>query len=89
MRAAQPASPLRTATCSPLRWRTTAHCTKGSALVTQDGPGNDWRCYVYWHLPGVNGATGQAVYQLDVSANGRYGRAGYMPGLPTRDLASI
>jgi ABC-2 type transport system permease protein len=52
--------------------RTSAHCTKGSALVAQDGPGNDWRCYVYWHLPGVNGATGQAVYQLDVSANGRY-----------------
>ena len=41
-------------------------------LVAQDGPGNDWRCYVYWHLPGVSGATGQAVYQLDVNANGRY-----------------
>jgi ABC-2 type transport system permease protein len=52
--------------------RTTAACTKGSDLVAQDGPGNDWRCYVYWHLPGVNDATGQAVYQLDVNANGRY-----------------
>jgi ABC-2 type transport system permease protein len=52
--------------------RTTASCTKGSDLVAQDGPGNDWRCYVYWHLPGVNDATGQAVYQLDVNANGRY-----------------
>jgi ABC-2 type transport system permease protein len=52
--------------------RTTAHCTKGSNLVAQEGPGNDWRCYVYWHLPGVNDATGQAIYQLDVNANGRY-----------------
>ena len=52
--------------------RTTASCTKGQGLVSQDGPGNDWRCSVYWHLPGVNNATGQAVYQLDVSANGRY-----------------
>ena len=52
--------------------RTTAACTKGSDLVAQDGPGNDWRCTVTWHLPGVNDAIGQAVYQLDVSANGRY-----------------
>jgi ABC-2 type transport system permease protein len=52
--------------------RTTASCIKGSDLVPQDGPGNDWRCYVYWHLPGVNDATGQAIYQLDVNANGRY-----------------
>jgi len=52
--------------------RTTVSCTKGSDLVAQEGPGNDWRCSVYWHFPGVNNATGQAIYQLDVSANGRY-----------------
>jgi ABC-2 type transport system permease protein len=52
--------------------RVTASCTKGADLVAEEGPGNDWRCYVYWHLPGVNDATGQAVYQLDVNANGRY-----------------
>src|SRR5215472_4909424 len=52
--------------------RTTASCTKGAGLVAQDGPGNDWRCSVYWHLPGVNDATGQAFYQLDVNPNGRY-----------------
>src|SRR5215469_6180690 len=52
--------------------RTTASCTKGADLVSQDGPGNDWRCYVNWHIPGVNDAAAQAVYQLDVSANGRY-----------------
>lgn len=52
--------------------RTRASCTKGAGLVAQAGPGNDWRCYVYWHLPGVNDATGQAIYQLDVNANGRY-----------------
>jgi ABC-2 type transport system permease protein len=52
--------------------RATASCTKGQGLVAQEGPGNDWRCYVNWHLPGVNNATGQAIYQLDVNANGRY-----------------
>jgi ABC-2 type transport system permease protein len=52
--------------------RVTASCTKGSGLVAEEGPGNDWRCYVNWHFPGVNDAAGQAVYQLDVSANGRY-----------------
>jgi ABC-2 type transport system permease protein len=52
--------------------RTTASCTKGAGLVAQVGAGNDWRCYVYWHLPGVKDATGQAIYQLDVSPNGRY-----------------
>jgi ABC-2 type transport system permease protein len=52
--------------------RVSASCTKGSDLVAQDGPGNDWRCYVDWHLPGVHDASAQAVYQLDVSANGRY-----------------
>jgi len=52
--------------------RVTASCTKGSGLVADVGPGNDWRCVVTWHLPGVNDAVGQAVYQLDVNANGRY-----------------
>jgi ABC-2 type transport system permease protein len=52
--------------------RVTASCTKGSGLVADEGPGNDWRCSVSWHLPGVNDAVGQAVYQLDVNANGRY-----------------
>ena len=52
--------------------RATASCTKGSGLVAPDGPGNDWRCYVYWHLPGVSNAIGQAIYQLDINANGRY-----------------
>jgi ABC-2 type transport system permease protein len=52
--------------------RVTASCTKGSGLVADVGPGNDWRCTVSWHLPGVNDAVGQAVYQLDVNANGRY-----------------
>jgi ABC-2 type transport system permease protein len=50
----------------------TASCTKGGGLSVPEGPGNDWRCYVYWHLPGVKDATGQAVYQLDVNPNGRY-----------------
>jgi ABC-2 type transport system permease protein len=49
----------------------TASCTKGDGMVAPEGPGNDWRCYVYWHLPGVN-ATGNAIYQLDVNPNGRY-----------------
>ena len=51
--------------------RVTTTCNKGGGMIAPDGPGNDWRCYVYWHLPGV-GATGTAIYQLDVNPNGRY-----------------
>ncbi|MEU5661536.1 ABC transporter permease [Streptomyces longwoodensis] len=49
----------------------TAACTKGDGRQAQEGPGNDWRCVVSWHLPGVR-LTGQAVYQLDVASDGRY-----------------
>lgn len=49
----------------------TASCVKGDDLVEQEGAGNDWRCVVSWRLPGVE-ATGQAVYQLDVTPDGRY-----------------
>jgi ABC-2 type transport system permease protein len=51
--------------------QTSALCVKAEGLSAQQGPGNDWRCTVTWHLPGV-ALTGQAVYQLDVTANGRY-----------------
>ncbi|HEV3173625.1 MAG TPA: ABC transporter permease [Actinocrinis sp.] len=51
--------------------QTTAACIKGDGLVANEGPGNDWRCTVTWHIPGVT-ITGQAIYQLDVNANGRY-----------------
>lgn len=49
----------------------TATCDKGGSLVADEGPGNDWRCVVSWHLPGST-ATGSAIYQLDVSPDGRY-----------------
>ncbi|GLY71574.1 ABC transporter permease [Amycolatopsis taiwanensis] len=49
----------------------TANCTKGDGLVAPEGPGNDWRCVVSWHLPGVE-ATGSAIYQLDVTSDGRF-----------------
>jgi ABC-2 type transport system permease protein len=52
--------------------RVTDSCTKGDGLVAQEGAGNDWRCTVYWHLPGAGAATGAAIYQLDVNPNGRY-----------------
>jgi ABC-2 type transport system permease protein len=52
--------------------RVAAGCTKGGGMSAPEGPGNDWRCTVSWHLPGVNDATGQAIYQLDVNPNGRY-----------------
>ncbi|WP_432974371.1 ABC transporter permease [Dactylosporangium sp. CA-233914] len=49
----------------------TAACTKGGGKVAAQGPGNDWRCIVSWHLPDVE-ATGTAIYQLDVTADGRF-----------------
>jgi ABC-2 type transport system permease protein len=51
--------------------RTSASCDKGGSLVEDRGPGNDWRCVVTWHIPGAM-ATGSAIYQLDVSPDGRY-----------------
>ncbi|HKD93387.1 MAG TPA: ABC transporter permease [Gaiellaceae bacterium] len=51
--------------------RAKASCDKGGSLVADVGPGNDWRCVVTWRLPG-SAAIGSAVYQLDVSPDGRY-----------------
>lgn len=51
--------------------RTTASCDKGGSLVEDRGPGNDWRCVVRWHVPGSK-VTGSAIYQLDVTSDGRY-----------------
>jgi ABC-2 type transport system permease protein len=51
--------------------RTTAACTKGGGTGSGEGPGNDWRCVVTWHLPDVD-AAGTAIYQLDVTTDGRY-----------------
>jgi ABC-2 type transport system permease protein len=51
--------------------RTSAACDKGGSLVDDAGAGNDWRCVVRWHLPGST-ATGSAIYQLDVTPDGRY-----------------
>ncbi|WP_037604088.1 ABC transporter permease [Streptacidiphilus rugosus] len=62
---------MRRPTVSEAQLRTSAACDKSEGLGPQEGPGNDWRCTVTWNVPGYN-ATAQAVYQLDVSANGRY-----------------
>jgi len=51
--------------------KATATCDKGSNRVDAEGPGNNWRCVVSWHLPGVE-AVGTAIYQLDVTADGRF-----------------
>jgi len=48
-----------------------ATCDKGGDRVEDMGPGADWRCVVTWTLPGAT-ATGSAIYQLDVAADGRY-----------------
>ncbi|MGW5662613.1 ABC transporter permease [Streptomyces sp. NPDC003758] len=51
--------------------KATAACTKGDGQVAPQGAGNDWRCVVTWHLPGVE-AAGTAIYQLDVTSDGRF-----------------
>ncbi|MFE4965596.1 ABC transporter permease [Streptomyces sp. NPDC056660] len=51
--------------------RATAACTKSDGQAAQEGAGNDWRCVVSWHLPGV-AVTGTAVYQLDITSDGRF-----------------
>jgi ABC-2 type transport system permease protein len=49
----------------------TATCNRGGGKIAAQGPGNDWRCVVSWHLPGIE-AAGSAIYQLDVTPDGRY-----------------
>jgi ABC-2 type transport system permease protein len=51
--------------------KATATCNKGAGKVAAQGPGNDWRCVISWHLPDVE-AAGTAIYQLDVTADGRF-----------------
>ncbi|WP_405863622.1 ABC transporter permease [Streptomyces sp. NBC_00005] len=51
--------------------RTAAACTKSDGQAAQEGAGNDWRCVVTWHLPGV-AVTGTAIYQLDITSDGRF-----------------
>jgi ABC-2 type transport system permease protein len=53
------------------RLGTSARCVKGGRLGDDTGAGNDWRCVVRWHIPGATGQ-GSAVYQLDVTPDGRY-----------------
>ncbi|HEU4676064.1 MAG TPA: ABC transporter permease [Motilibacteraceae bacterium] len=48
-----------------------ASCDKGGQDVADRGPGNDWRCVLTWHVAGGS-APARAIYQLDVSADGRY-----------------
>jgi ABC-2 type transport system permease protein len=53
--------------------RASAACSKGGVQFGGDGAGNDWRCVVTWHLPDVDEkAVGTAVYQLDVTPDGRF-----------------
>jgi ABC-2 type transport system permease protein len=52
--------------------RASADCDKGGSRVLDEGPGHDWRCVVTWHLPDAGDAVGTAIYQLDVTADGRY-----------------
>lgn len=56
---------------TPAQLNTSAVCGKSEDIGSQEGPGNDWRCTVYWNVPGY-AVTGQAIYQLNVTANGRY-----------------
>jgi ABC-2 type transport system permease protein len=51
--------------------RATAACTKSDGQAAQEGAGNDWRCVVTWHLPGV-AVAGTAIYQLDITSDGRF-----------------
>jgi ABC-2 type transport system permease protein len=51
--------------------RVSAACNKGDDDMPDEGSGNDWRCVVSWHIPGVQ-VTGQAIYQLDITADGRF-----------------
>ncbi len=65
------AAELHRAPVTEAQLATTASCDKGGSRLEDTGPGADWRCVVTWHLPGAS-AVGTAIYQLDVTADGRY-----------------
>ncbi|MFI5898073.1 ABC transporter permease [Actinoplanes sp. NPDC051513] len=48
-----------------------AACTRGGGQTDPEGPGNDWRCVVSWRLPDTT-AVGSAIYQLDITPDGRF-----------------
>ena len=48
---------------------TTVSCHNGD--LSDRGPGSDWRCVVTWHVP-LSEVAGHAVYQLEVTPDGRY-----------------
>jgi ABC-2 type transport system permease protein len=52
--------------------RASSSCENGDGLIANSGAGNGWRCTVTWHLPDTGSAVGQAIYQLDVTPDGRY-----------------
>ncbi|MEZ0064468.1 ABC-2 type transport system permease protein [Streptacidiphilus sp. MAP12-20] len=62
---------MRQPAVDPTQFKTSAVCSKSDGLGAQEGPGNDWRCTVFWGAPGA-GVMAQAVYQVDVNPNGRY-----------------
>ncbi|MEU4191950.1 ABC transporter permease [Kribbella sp. NPDC026611] len=62
---------LNRAAVTEAQLQSSAECTKGGDQVAAKGPGNDWRCVVTWHLPGVE-AAGSAIYQIDINPLGRY-----------------
>ena len=64
-------SELHRPTVTEEQLHTRARCDRGGDRVEDAGPGADWRCVVTWTLPGAT-ATGTAIYQLDVTADGRY-----------------
>ncbi len=49
----------------------TASCEKGGPATANVGPGTGWRCVVSWHVAGAQ-TPAQALYQLEVAADGRY-----------------
>jgi len=63
---------------SETQLHTSAACDKGGSLVDDSGAGNDWRCVVRWSLPGSS-ARGSAIYQLNVTPDGRYAADGDGP----------
>ncbi|WP_017935690.1 ABC transporter permease [Nocardioides sp. Iso805N] len=62
---------LQRPTVTEVTMRTRSSCDKGGPNDQDSGPGNDWRCIVSWHTPGT-AFVGQATFQLDVTADGRY-----------------
>ncbi len=63
---------------TPAEMAADSRCDKGGPATPDTGPGTAWQCVITWQVAGAS-TPAQAVYQVDVKADGRYTADGEGP----------